>query len=648
MGDSAVERTPSSSLNGTYLVIGALTVFAPLIEGGTTQLPVLVIRLVLLAVLGVWLVRGVRESALSIPHASLWWPVAAFSGLACLSLSWSTHPNISLQWCLSILLYGVFFGVVLRAADSEKRVRGLLWLIMAMGVFEGGMGILQYVWLGEARAKGTFFNPNFFATYESVTAVLALSLLLNGVEWRRTENLLLALITTIACTAIVLAQSRGATAAFLLAVTFVGVARFGKPTLIVLVIVVVSGLIVPNPLNERIKAVSIYDPYAYSRVEIWKGALDRVIDHPMGLGLGAYKYASFQYRFPIEGAVIRYGKRAETAHNEYLQVAAELGVAGLVLFLVGIGVWISEAKKLLKGTLSRQSRGIVVGLCAGVLAILTHAAVDSVFHEPALVLLLILLGGVVLALRKPVGPQEDIEWSLRLPYHPTRIALAGFAVAALAILIMRPAAAWFMVEYGNKAVTGYDNHAAIQWYRYASLVDPAATPVRDGLARFYLQQFKLTGDPEWLRQAAEEIEVGMSFNALDGRMPYRLGTIYTLMAEQRIAAPHREELLAQAERALEKAISVDPFSPFGYFELGKLLRGRGDRTRTRQLLEQAIVYEPNFVPARVVLADLAKETGQMEAADAQVKAIRAIQSKYQGWTLTQTERQFLGMASPNS
>ncbi len=648
MSDSAIDRTPSYSLNGTCLIIGALTIFAPLIEGGTTQLPVLIIRLVLLAILGVWLVRGVRDSALSIPQTSLWWPVAAFAGLAWLSLFWSTNTNVSLQWCLSILLYVVFFGIVLQAADSEKRVRGLFWLILAMGVFEGGMGILQYFWLGEARAKGTFFNPNFFATYEAVTAVLALSVLLAGMEWRRTEKLLLALVAIISATAVLLAQSRGATAAFLLAVTLVGVARFGKAALIVLVIVVVSGIIVPNPLTERIKAVSIYDPYAYSRVEIWKGAMDRVIDHPMGLGLGAYKYASFQYRFPIEGAVIRYGKRAETAHNEYLQLAAELGVAGLVLFLIGIGVWVSEAKRVMKGTLTQQNRGIMVGLCAGVLAILTHAAVDSVFHEPALVLLLILLGGLVLAQRNHVGHPGSREWRLRLPYHPTRVVLAGVIVAALAIIVIRPAAAWFMVEYGNKAVTGHDNLGAIKWYRYASLVDPASTPVRDGLARFYVQQFRLSGDPEWLRLAAEEIEVGMSFNALDGRMPYRLGTIYALMAEQRIAAPHREVLLAQAEQALEKAITVDPFSPFGYFELGMLLRGQGDHVRTRQLLEQAIRYEPNFVPARVVLADLAKEAGQAEAADAHVKAIRAIRSRYQGWTLTPTEQQFLGMAPPNS
>jgi hypothetical protein len=360
-----------------------------------------------------------------------------------------------------------------------------------------------------------------------------------------------------------------------------------------------------------------------------------------------YKYASFQYRFPIEDTIVRYGKRAESAHNEYLQLAVELGVAGLVIFLVGIGVWTYEAKRLFIRTLSPWDRGVAVGCCAGVLAILAHAGVDSVFHEPALVLLLILLGGVVLAMRR----QQDLapgEWQFPIPYHPAKGIFITVAVAALALLIFRPAVAWFMVEQGNKTITDADNHTAIEWYQYASIVDPGSTSVRDGLARFYVQQFRLSSDPEWLRQAASELEIAMSINPLDGRAPYRLGTIYLLLADQRILAAHRDSLIAQAAQFLEKTITVDPFSPFGYFELGKLRRGQGDLMAARQLLERAISYEPNFIPARVALVDLAKETGQTEVAEFHLVAIREIRAKYQDWTLTPLEQQFLGISPPSS
>ena len=633
---------------GPCLVVGGLTMFAPLIEGGTTQAPVTVIRLVLLSALGYWLISGLRVSALSIPLTALWRPLAAFSCLAGLSLLWSAYTNVSLQWLMSILSYAVFFGIVLQAMDSTKRVRSVLILVLAMGAFEGGVGIVQYLWLGEARANGTFFNPNFFATYEAVSAVLAMSLLLWGGEFRRKEKLFLVVAAAISCMAVLLAQSRGGMAAFLLAITLVGLIRYGKAALIVLLVLVVGGIIIPNPLKDRMIAVSKYDPYAYTRIEMWGNAFDRIADHPMGIGLGMYKYSSFQYRFPIEGAIVRYGKRAESAHNEYLQLTVELGVAGLAIFLAGIGIWTYEAKRLITGALSRLDRGMAVGCCAGVLTILAHAGVDAVFHEPALVLLLIVLGGIVLSLGGLVGHARREEWRLPLPYHPARAALLAVAIAGLAALVIRPAGAWFLVEQGNKALTNDKNLVAIQWYRYASFIDPGATPMRDGLARFYVQQFILSGDPEWLRQAADEMEVAMSLNPLDGRAPYRLARIYLLLAEQPRSAAHRDPLIIQAAQALENSITVDHFSPFGYVELSKIRRGQGDLLTARQLLEQAIAYEPNFIPARVALADLAKEIGQTEVADAHLAKIHDIRSKYQGWKLTPLEQQFLGMQSPNS
>ena len=641
-----IERL-SSYLAGPCLVIGALTVFAPLIEGGTTQLPVMVIRLVLLCALGVWLVCGLRVSTLSIPRTSLWWPVVAFSGLACLSLLWSAYVSVSVQWVLTILFYAVFFGLVLHAVDTTKRVRGFIVLLLVMGLFEGGLGIAQYLWLGEERARGTFFNPNFFATYETVSAVLALGLL-SGINVRRTEKLFLALAATISCVAVVLAQSRGGTVAFLLAATFVGLFRFGKRGLVFLFIFILCGIIFPNPLKDRIAAVATHDPYAYTRFHIWANSLDRIAEHPMGIGLGMYKYGSFQYRFPIDDAIVRYGKRPETAHNEYLQLAVELGLAGLLLFLLGVGLWANEAKRMLSRALSDSDTHMAVGLCAGVLAILVHASVDSVFHEPALVLLLILLGGLVLALETFSRNLQTREWRLSFPYHPARMALVTFTTVALAVLVIRPGAAWFMIDHGNKVFTAEDNLAAITWYRYASIVDPGSTTVRDGLARFYLQQFALSKDPEWLRLAMGEMEVAMALNPLDGRMPYRLGTIYSMLAEEPRLSASRDYFVSQAEQAFEKAIFVDPFSPFGYFELGSLRRGQGDTATARKLLEQAIDYEPNFVPARALLVDLAKATGQPEVADFHLAAIHDIRSRYQGWTLTPLERQFLGLSTPNS
>ena len=159
----------------------------------------------------------------------------------------------------------------------------------------------------------------------------------------------------------------------------------------------------------------------------------------------------------------------------------------------------------------------------------------------------------------------------------------------------------------------------------------------------YIQQFNETGNPEWLDQAASEMAVAMALNPLDGRAPYRLGTIYRLLAEQPAFAAYRNSFNAQAAEAFEKSINVDPFSPFGYFELSKLHRGRGDRTSAQRLLEQAIIYEPNFLPARMVLADLTQENGQTDVANMYLASIKTIRWKYQGWTLSSLEQHFLAI-----
>ena len=195
------------------------------------------------------------------------------------------------------------------------------------------------------------------------------------------------------------AQSRGALLALVIAMAFIGCYRFGKVALLILIVSLVAGAVIPNPLKQRMIDVATQDPYAFSRVDIWKNSVERIVDRPLGIGLGMYKYSSFQYRFPIESSIVRYVKRAESAHNEYLQMAVELGVGGLAIFLFGIGIWGMEVKAALRNELESWERGLITGLTGAVLGILAHSMVDSVFHEPALVILLIVCGGVVFAIQ---------------------------------------------------------------------------------------------------------------------------------------------------------------------------------------------------------------------------------------------------------
>lgn len=633
----------SWSPSAAVLLLGSLIIFSPLIEGGTTHAPVLIMRLLLLGALTVWTIHQMRVGEIVLMQSRLIPVLAVFLGWAGFSLWWAPYKNPSIQWFVSLLLYAVLFGVVLQGIRTTRQVRQVVMVLVGMGLCEGILGIVQYVWLGEARAKGTFFNPNFFATYEVVTLALTFGLLsyqkLNDLDW--TNKAFLWCTSAIAFLAFVMAQSRGAVFAFLIMALLLGIYRFGKMALVFLLVLVLAGLVLSNPIKQRVLDVSAQDPYAYTRFEIWENSLHRVADRPWGIGLGMYKYLSFQYRFPIEDSIVQYGKRAESAHNEYLQIAVELGIGGLALFLLGIGVWGWGVKDVIEGSLSSWGKGTVVGLSGGALAILVHAAGDSVFHEPALVLILILCGSLVLVMKRIDSPNPVPVWNIPFPHHPARVAIVWLMASVSAFLIIQPAAAWFAYEQANVASQSGLSDRAWEWYRRAILIDPGTTAYHDASARMNVAQFYASGDPQRLIQAVEDMTICQELNSLDGRVPFRLGMLYQLLAERATSKKQRDDLVAHAAGSYEGAIKVDPFSPFNYLELGKIRWRQGQSEEAQALLTKAITYEPNFLPARVLLAKIAAQIGKSDIAQSQYAAIESVQKRYKGRAVSSLEYRYL-------
>lgn len=629
-------------LSPAVLLLGSLIIFSPLIEGGTTHVPVLIMRLTLLGAFVAWTMNRMRLKEIALIRSRLIPVLVLFLGWAGLSLWWAPYKNPSVQWVISLLMYAVLFGVVLQGIRTNRQVGQVVMVMVGMGLCEGVLGIVQYVWFGEARAKGTFFNPNFFATYEVAILSIALALL-SGIprsEMKRWQSVCLWSIVAITFCAFMVAQSRGALLALVTAVIFIGCYRFGKIALLILIVSLAAGAVIPNPLKQRMVDVATQDPYAFSRIDIWKNSMERIADRPLGIGLGMYKYSSFQYRFPIESSIVRYVKRAESAHNEYLQMAVELGVGGLAIFLLGIGIWGREVKVAFHSELEPWERGLVTGLTGAVLGILAHSLVDSVFHEPALVILLIVCGGFVFALRSIKKPDISRQ-SVPFSYHPVRFTLVLLCGVVLAVLIIQPAAGWYAHERGQAEAQVGRQDLALDWFRLASLIDPGTTGYHDASARTLVQLFHQSGDPQRLVKAVEEEGQAIELNPLDGRFPYRLGTIYGLLAEQHFSKDQRDLLLNQAAQAYGQAVHADPYSPLSYMALANIRLPQGRVEEAKLWLQRAVGTEPNYLPARVVLAELSLKAGEHEAAQSEFAAIVAVQRKYEREVLSDIERQFI-------
>ena len=123
-----------------------------------------------------------------------------------------------------------------------------------------------------------------------------------------------------------------------------------------------------------------------ARLVIWQGTWEMFQAKPLfGWGLGTFAIHFPQFRSSDHS---RRGVSHHTqhAHCEYLEVAAELGVVGLVGFLLVLVLAFRQVHRALRTQESVKTRLLLIGCTCGILASLLHnlVSVNLRWTEPAL------------------------------------------------------------------------------------------------------------------------------------------------------------------------------------------------------------------------------------------------------------------------
>jgi O-antigen ligase len=633
------------------LIVCALLIFSPLLEGGTTHLAVMIIRLVVLVLLAVHLWDGIRKGSLPRSLHGLGPAVTAFLGLALISTLMSPYMNQSLQWLLVLLTYaGLLYLLVCSIREWDHAFK-LLWVVLGVGLFEAGWAVVQWG-MGSLRPTGTFFNPNFLAGYLAAVAALLLGLL-SYVPWRRSGRKLWAGLGLFAlgllfCT-IILTGSRGGMLAWIAGLAFIMMVRFGRKAVGVVLIAVVVGLALPNPLRERLWAEHTVNPVAYTRLQIWQSSLRQVVDHPFGGGLGLYQYLYQRYSVPVEGQIARYGKTAQTAHSEYVQMVVELGAASLLVFAWGVVVLSRRVNQTLKRRLHRQHRGFLVGTAGAIVVMLVHAAVDSPFHEPALAILLALCAALILRAYR-ISVDSETTPTIEINSPGSRWVWAGvgtIAVAGIGMVVLRVGFAWMAFEAGSNAFAQQRFPEAIAHYETALSLDPGKALYHSSMGAAQYQIFQRTHDERTGRIALAELEEAVALNPLDGRLEGLRGGLYRSFAVSQeagndaVVKADAQRWLHLALQALQNAVELDPHNPFHRLELGRVLRQLGKMESAEASVRDAVALEPNFLPGRDWLARHYLQSGQVEAARQEYQQIVERQQRYVKWSKDPVEASYL-------
>ncbi len=248
--------------------------------------------------------------------------------------------------------------VILLLGSQYLRTRRQVWTIIALvciaGVTQAFYAYSQaYLNLGPAsfirsdilRVYGTFGQPNPFAAYINLPLSITLALTLLGRDWLTRT---LAGIATIALAlAEFLSQSRGAEIA--LAAAFVFIVLAGMPAILTIFRVVgiallgflaalLAGLVPQSLFSPALKflgltGISLVEPSnadfsTAERLAHWIAGLRMYFDHPiLGVGIGNYPDAYPPYHITIFVDPLGH------AHNYYINIAAEMGTIGLIVYL---------------------------------------------------------------------------------------------------------------------------------------------------------------------------------------------------------------------------------------------------------------------------------------------------------------------------
>jgi hypothetical protein len=442
--------------------------------------------------------------------------------LLVLCLSWlvAADHELAIRHSLLALAAVVLFGLARRAAADDRILTVValgvsLTAIVALGQALGGLerartllGELPVGWreaaatrLSQGRVFGTAALPGHFAALLLLAAPLVVERAWNGSGWRRAGwGVILVLIAT----ATVLTRSLAAplVAALLLLPVLVRHRRNRKVQLAAAVLLVVAGLII-GVRRDLLRLEPLQLRWVNWRTTGWV-----FTQHPwLGVGLGGVGQA---------GLVAPTAARNITpyAHNTYLQLTAELGLASVGLLAAGVWALVS---------LIRVGSRAHPGLALSVAAIPLHNLVDFSAYAPEVLLPWVVLAGILAGRTLAPPTRGGRGWTL--------LALAGAgallstlawrgevemasAVAAPPERALRPALAaarwapWTVTPLQLAAGLALETHApaAVLSAVDARLaarawVTPVSASWAEGRARLLLAQGKRGEALVWAREA---------------------------------------------------------------------------------------------------------------------------------------------------
>jgi probable O-glycosylation ligase (exosortase A-associated) len=294
-----------------------------------------------------------------------------------LSVPLALEPARALQSWIEFLKVVVMFVVMVNVLRTEKRLRGLLTLILIGCCVLSVAAIIDYaqgnlVLQGRRIAGligGLFSNPNDLALHLVTMFPISLALFF-GARASFRKWLFLGCVILLSA-GLVATFSRGGFLGFVCVVAFV-VWKFARRNRILvggfaLTLVLATVALAPSAYRSRLATTS--DDSAIARTDDLKRSIFIAATHPLfGVGMDNY---------------ILYSNTNHASHNAYTQVASEMGMAGFLIYVWFLLSPLAPLRRLERVHRTEGHKSLAYYLAIGMQASLVGYLVVSFFASVA-------------------------------------------------------------------------------------------------------------------------------------------------------------------------------------------------------------------------------------------------------------------------
>ena len=586
-----------------------------------------------------WAVSSLVKGEWKIRIPWLTYPVLGLILVSLLSLANATNGRVVLQSLALVVVFSLFYLVTVNFVRRKEDVNLILYSLLASAFLASLYGLLQYLGVMRGAQGGhglnevisTMGNRNYLGGFLAYL-LFPVTILIVRLKSRILRSLAIGLIAFSFGTVMLLRQTGTIVGLIAGAIAFIVAWAIFRPVdpikknriwLIALLVVLAFTFLVEapsGPLNSVVGLSASSSGSWISRVwahnagktrswDWWVG-WEMFKDHPLfGVGLGNYKLNFVPYKAdflatPQGKSYDFYIPRAAQAHNDYVQVVAEMGILGIItllsiLVMLPLFFWLR-----LRANTDEGDRLDLILLGSGIVVFLVHALFSFPAHLPASSLVVILslaLASAPVYGNRAVHTVSLSRWALKGTV--TAVILFGLTLSVIGIrdyqanILLGEGIRQLQMGQANLAEATLTKSIGLdfcprQTYYYLATAQINLKEYDQALESLEKCENRFADESVYLMRANVAVNLGKTDIAqrdIDLLLASHPQSTIEAQAEYLDAmVSFRNKEYDEATKKLEGLIDKHPTFERAYMSLGDLYRGRGMPVTARKYLEKAL------------------------------------------------------------